>query len=163
MRRKNATGLVGGSCGTTFFLRLPDERRRRSKRLRSCAVCSPRKSRDTASPWLRRSSAACRSRNGNCPGREAKAHGSGIRRACRPLGNRVESSRCGSIDLAATSRLVGGARGLRARARARRSRKLPILQGWRRAMAGEHLLQVMEGKLTVGYDPETGQVKLFER
>ena len=40
---------------------------------------------------------------------------------------------------------------------------LPILQGWRRALAGEHLLQVMEGKLTVGYDPETGQVKLFER
>jgi ribonuclease D len=41
--------------------------------------------------------------------------------------------------------------------------KLPILQGWRRALAGEHLLQVMEGKLTVGYDRETGQVKLFER
>jgi len=40
---------------------------------------------------------------------------------------------------------------------------LPILQGWRRALAGEHLLQVMDGKLTVGYDPETGQVKLFER
>jgi len=41
--------------------------------------------------------------------------------------------------------------------------KLPILQGWRRAMAGEHLLHVMEGRLTVGYDPETGQVRLFER
>ena len=41
--------------------------------------------------------------------------------------------------------------------------KLPILQGWRRALAGEHLLQVMDGKLTVGYDRETGQVKLFER
>ena len=40
---------------------------------------------------------------------------------------------------------------------------LPILQGWRRALAGEHLLQFMDGKLTVGYDPETGQVKLFER
>ena len=40
---------------------------------------------------------------------------------------------------------------------------LPILQGWRRALAGEHLLQVMDGKLTVGYDPDTGQVKLFER
>jgi ribonuclease D len=39
--------------------------------------------------------------------------------------------------------------------------KLPILQGWRRALAGEHLLQVMEGKLTVGYDPEKGQVRLF--
>ena len=41
--------------------------------------------------------------------------------------------------------------------------KLPILQGWRRALAGEHLLQVMDGKLTVGYDPQTGQVRLFER
>ena len=41
--------------------------------------------------------------------------------------------------------------------------KLPILQGWRRALAGEHLREVMEGKLTVGYDPETGQVKLFAR
>lgn len=41
--------------------------------------------------------------------------------------------------------------------------KLPVLQGWRRALAGEHLLQVMEGKLTVGYDPETGQVRLFRQ
>ena len=41
--------------------------------------------------------------------------------------------------------------------------KLPILQGWRRVLAGEHLLQVMDGKLTVGYAPQTGQVKLFER
>jgi ribonuclease D len=41
--------------------------------------------------------------------------------------------------------------------------QLPILQGWRRALAGEQLLQVMDGKLTVGYDPETGQVKLFQR
>jgi ribonuclease D len=41
--------------------------------------------------------------------------------------------------------------------------KLPILQGWRRALAGEHLLQVMEGKLTLGYDPEKGQVRLFTR
>lgn len=41
--------------------------------------------------------------------------------------------------------------------------QLPLMQGWRRALAGEHLLQVLEGKLTVGYDPETGQVRLFER
>ena len=41
--------------------------------------------------------------------------------------------------------------------------KLPILQGWRRQLAGEHLLKVLEGKLTVGYDPETKQVRLFER
>ena len=41
--------------------------------------------------------------------------------------------------------------------------KLPILQGWRRQMAGEHLLKVLEGRLTVGYDPETKQVRLFER
>lgn len=41
--------------------------------------------------------------------------------------------------------------------------KLPILQGWRRQLAGEHLLKVLEGQLTVGYDPETKQVRLFER
>jgi ribonuclease D len=41
--------------------------------------------------------------------------------------------------------------------------QLPLMQGWRRALAGEYLLQVLEGKLTVGYDPETGQVRLFER
>ncbi len=41
--------------------------------------------------------------------------------------------------------------------------KLPILQGWRRQLAGEHLLKVLEGKLSVGYDPETKQVRLFER
>jgi len=41
--------------------------------------------------------------------------------------------------------------------------KLPVLQGWRRQLAGEHLLKVLEGKLSVGYDPETKQVRLFER
>jgi len=33
----------------------------------------------------------------------------------------------------------------------------------RRTLAGEHLLKVLEGKITLGYDPETGQVRLFER
>ena len=41
--------------------------------------------------------------------------------------------------------------------------KLPLMQGWRRTLAGEHLLKVLHGRLTVGYDPETGQVRLFER
>ena len=41
--------------------------------------------------------------------------------------------------------------------------QLPLMQGWRRALAGEHLLKVLEGTLTVGYDPETKQVRLFER
>ena len=41
--------------------------------------------------------------------------------------------------------------------------KLPILQGWRRQLAGEHLLKVLDGTLSVGYDPETKQVRLFER
>ncbi len=43
------------------------------------------------------------------------------------------------------------------------SEQLPIMQGWRRTLAGEHLVKVLEGKLTVGYDPATGQVRLFER
>jgi hypothetical protein len=37
------------------------------------------------------------------------------------------------------------------------------MQGWRRQLAGEHLLKVLHGQLTVGYDPATGQVRLFER
>jgi len=41
--------------------------------------------------------------------------------------------------------------------------QLPLLQGWRRALAGEHLLKVLQGRLAVGYDSETGQVRLFER
>jgi ribonuclease D len=41
--------------------------------------------------------------------------------------------------------------------------KLPIMQGWRRELAGEHLLRVLEGNLLVGYDSNTGQVRLFER
>lgn len=41
--------------------------------------------------------------------------------------------------------------------------QLPLMQGWRRQLAGEHLLKVLHGTLTVGYDPETGQVRLFER
>ncbi len=41
--------------------------------------------------------------------------------------------------------------------------QLPLMQGWRRQLAGEHLLRVLHGQLTVGYDPATGQVRLFER
>jgi ribonuclease D len=41
--------------------------------------------------------------------------------------------------------------------------QLPLMQGWRRQLAGEHLLKVLHGQLTVGYDPATGQVRLFER
>lgn len=41
--------------------------------------------------------------------------------------------------------------------------QLPLMQGWRRALAGEHLLKVLQGQLTVGYDPGTGRVRLFER
>lgn len=41
--------------------------------------------------------------------------------------------------------------------------QLPLMQGWRRTLAGEHLLKVLNGQLTVGYDPDTGQVRLFER
>jgi ribonuclease D len=43
------------------------------------------------------------------------------------------------------------------------AQKLPIMQGWRRELAGEHLLKVLEGKLGVGYDSNIGQVRLFER
>ncbi len=41
--------------------------------------------------------------------------------------------------------------------------KLPLMQGWRLALAGESLLKVLQGRLTVGYDPATGHVRLFEQ
>jgi ribonuclease D len=37
---------------------------------------------------------------------------------------------------------------------------LPILNGWRRALAGETLLNVLRGKVRVGIDPQTGTVTL---
>ena len=39
---------------------------------------------------------------------------------------------------------------------------LPILSGWRREIAGELLLQVLEGKVTVGMDPKHGKVRIIE-
>jgi len=39
---------------------------------------------------------------------------------------------------------------------------LPILSGWRRDIAGELLLQVLEGKVTVGIDPRNGNVRIIE-
>jgi ribonuclease D len=38
--------------------------------------------------------------------------------------------------------------------------KLPILEGWRRRLAGDMLLQVLEGKVMVSVDPRTGKVRL---
>ena len=37
---------------------------------------------------------------------------------------------------------------------------LPILQGWRKTLAGETLLEVLDGKLQVGIDPSTGTLHL---
>jgi ribonuclease D len=37
---------------------------------------------------------------------------------------------------------------------------LPILQGWRRKLAGEALLQLLAGKLIVHLDPQSGKVRL---
>ena len=40
------------------------------------------------------------------------------------------------------------------------ARELPILNGWRRAMAGEDLLSILEGKMDLGVDPKSGQIRL---
>jgi ribonuclease D len=37
---------------------------------------------------------------------------------------------------------------------------LPILSGWRRALAGDDLLRVLDGAVTVHVDPRTGKVRL---
>jgi ribonuclease D len=39
--------------------------------------------------------------------------------------------------------------------------KLPILEGWRRRLAGDTLLQVLEGKVLVRIDPKTGKLRLI--
>jgi ribonuclease D len=39
--------------------------------------------------------------------------------------------------------------------------QLPILEGWRRKLAGEKLLQVLDGKMLVRIDPKTGKVRLI--
>jgi ribonuclease D len=39
--------------------------------------------------------------------------------------------------------------------------KLPILEGWRRRLAGDVLLQVLEGKMMVSVDPRTGKIRLL--
>jgi ribonuclease D len=41
--------------------------------------------------------------------------------------------------------------------------QLPLLQGWRRALAGEHLLKVLQGRLAVGYDSEVAFNRAFKR
>jgi ribonuclease D len=38
--------------------------------------------------------------------------------------------------------------------------ELPILQGWRRKLAGNLLLDVLDGKLEVGINPQTGKVRI---
>jgi hypothetical protein len=38
---------------------------------------------------------------------------------------------------------------------------LPILHGWRRKLAGETLLEVLQGTLHVSIDPRTGALKLI--
>jgi len=40
--------------------------------------------------------------------------------------------------------------------------QLPLMQGWRQALAGDHLMHVLQGRLTIGYDPQTGQVRLVK-
>ncbi len=40
---------------------------------------------------------------------------------------------------------------------------LPILNGWRRKLAGELLLQVLDGKVSVGVDHKTGRVTVSHR
>jgi len=37
---------------------------------------------------------------------------------------------------------------------------LPILHGWRRKLAGERLLQVLDGKTVVSLDRHTGKLRL---
>ncbi|MGH7232834.1 MAG: ribonuclease D [Nitrospiraceae bacterium] len=39
---------------------------------------------------------------------------------------------------------------------------LPILQGWRRTLAGDMLLQLLSGKVAVAVDPQSGKVRLSQ-
>jgi ribonuclease D len=42
----------------------------------------------------------------------------------------------------------------------RESVDVPVLQGWRRKLAGECLLQVLEGKISVSVDQKSGKLRI---
>lgn len=59
--------------------------------------------------------------------------------------------------------LLAGAADLQALVEAKQDRdqlELPILSGWRRLLAGNDLLRVLEGTTAVSVDPKTGKVRL---
>jgi len=61
--------------------------------------------------------------------------------------------------------LLASAADLQALVEAKRNRdalNLPILQGWRRKLAGETLLRVLDGKIAVRLDRQTGKLRLEE-
>lgn len=75
----------------------------------------------------------------------------------------VLKARADEMEIAPT--LLASAADLQALVEAKRNREaldLPIVQGWRRKLAGETLLRVLEGKIAVRVDRQTGKVKLEE-
>jgi ribonuclease D len=92
-----------------------------------------------------------------------------------PKGKRPEPEAAGQVDLLQAvlkaialkeeiaPTLLAGASDLQEVVDAKQHREkldLPILNGWRRALAGETLLNVLRGKVRVGIDPQTGTVTL---
>lgn len=95
-----------------------------------------------------------------------------------PKGSRLEPESAGLVDLLQSvlkSRaleeeiapsLLASAADLQALVEAKQDREkldLPLLRGWRRQLAGEAVLQVLEGKLTVSVEPRSGKVRLDSR
>lgn len=92
-----------------------------------------------------------------------------------PKSKRPEPEAAGQVDLLQSvlkaialkeeiaPTLLAGASDLQELVDAKQHREkldLPILNGWRRALAGETLLDVLRGKVRVGIDPQTGTVTL---
>jgi ribonuclease D len=92
-----------------------------------------------------------------------------------PKASRLEPDSAGLVDLLQSvlkaraleeeiaPSLLASAADLQALVEAKQDREkldLPLLRGWRRKLAGEAVLRVLEGKLLVSVDPGSGKVRL---
>jgi ribonuclease D len=69
-----------------------------------------------------------------------------------------------ALEMEIAPSLLASSADLQALVEARRdptSLDVPILHGWRRKLAGETLLDVLGGKLSVSADPRSGKLRLF--
>lgn len=69
-----------------------------------------------------------------------------------------------ALEVEIAPSLLASAADLQALVEAKQDREnldLPLLQGWRRRLAGDTVLQVLDGKITVGFDPKAGRLQFI--